>query len=529
MAVATKEVDIKTLLKGSNVHRNLSTAQLVEAALLRGEARLASNGALVAITGVRTGRSVKDKFIVDDATTHTAVNWGKVNQPFDPEKFDALLKRALQHLRERDIYVLDLFAGADPQYRLPVQVIAEYAWHALFVKQLFVRPEASDLDDHLAEFTVIAAPEFLALSERDGTRSEAFILADFTRKIILVGGTKYAGEMKKSIFGVMNYLLPERNVFPMHCSANVGADGVTALFFGLSGTGKTTLSADPSRRLIGDDEHGWSDHGIFNFEGGCYAKCVDLSEEKEPQIFHAIRFGSVLENVVLDPETREPDYRDIRYTENTRAAYPVEFIDNAVLSGVGGHPRNVMFLTADAFGVLPPIAKLTPEQAMYHFLSGYTAKLAGTEAGLGSEPVPDFSTCFAGPFLPLPPRIYAEMLGRRLREHSAQCWLVNTGWTGGAFGVGERMKLKHTRAMVNAAIDGKLDDVEYVREPAFGLSIPTSCPGVPSDLLNPRNSWSDKAAYDKTAAQLAAKFEENFKKFDAPENVKAAGPKAGKK
>jgi phosphoenolpyruvate carboxykinase (ATP) len=315
----------------------------------------------------------------------------------------------------------------------------------------------------------------------------------------------------------------------MHCSANVGADGVTALFFGLSGTGKTTLSADPSRRLIGDDEHGWSDHGIFNFEGGCYAKCVDLSEEKEPQIFHAIRFGSVLENVVLDPETREPDYRDIRYTENTRAAYPVEFIDNAVLSGVGGHPRNVMFLTADAFGVLPPIAKLTPEQAMYHFLSGYTAKLAGTEAGLGSEPVPDFSTCFAGPFLPLPPRIYAEMLGRRLREHSAQCWLVNTGWTGGAFGVGERMKLKHTRAMVNAAIDGKLDDVEYVREPAFGLSIPTSCPGVPSDLLNPRNSWSDKAAYDKTAAQLAAKFEENFKKFDAPEDVKAAGPKAGKK
>jgi phosphoenolpyruvate carboxykinase (ATP) len=525
MAVAIKEVDIKTLLRGSNVHGNLSTPQLVEAALLRGEARLASNGALVAITGVRTGRSVKDKFIVDDETTHSVVHWGKVNQPFDSAKFDALLQRVLLHLRERDIYTLDLFAGADPQYQIAVKVIAEYAWHALFVKQLFVRPEAGDHDAPAADFTVIAAPEFLALPERDGTRSEAFILADMTRKIILVGGTKYAGEMKKSIFGVMNFLLPGRNVFPMHCSANVGPDGTTALFFGLSGTGKTTLSADPTRRLIGDDEHGWSADGIFNIEGGCYAKCVDLSEEKEPQIYHAIRFGSVLENVVLDPETRLPDYEDIRYTENTRAAYPVEFIDNALIPGIAGHPRNVMFLAADAFGVLPPIARLTPDQAMYHFLSGYTAKLAGTESGLGSEPVPDFSTCFAGPFLPLAPNVYAEMLGRRLREHNAQCWLVNTGWTGGAFGVGERMKLKYTRAMVNAAIEGKLDDAEFVTESAFGLSIPTACPGVPSELLNPRNAWADKQSYDKTAALLAQKFEENFKKFDAPETVKNAGPR----
>ena len=525
MPVATNEVDVASLTKGSNVHRNLSTPQLVEAALLRGEARLASNGALVALTGVRTGRSVKDKFIVDDATTHDAVNWGKVNQPFDSAKFDALLKRVLQHLRERDIYVLDLFAGADPDYRISVQVIAEYAWHSLFVKQLFVRPENGAAHSGAADFTVIAAPEFLALPERDGTRSEAFILADFTRKIILAGGTKYAGEMKKSIFGVMNYLLPERNVFPMHCSANIGADGTSALFFGLSGTGKTTLSADPDRCLIGDDEHGWSPDGVFNFEGGCYAKCVDLTLEKEPQIYNAIRFGSVLENVVLDPRTGEPDYSDIRYTENTRAAYPVDFIANAVIPGIGGHPRNALFLAADAFGVLPPIAKLTPDQAMYHFLSGYTAKLAGTEAGLGSEPVPEFSTCFGSPFLPLAPGVYAEMLGRRLREHDAQCWLVNTGWSGGAFGVGKRMSLPHTRAIVHAALDGRLAKAEFTTEEAFGLSIPTTCPGVPAELLNPRNAWSDKNAYDAQARLLATKFAENFRKFDIPDSVRKAGPR----
>lgn len=526
MGAATLVTTFKTLTEGPHVHRNLSTPQLVEAAIARGEGSLAANGALVALTGARTGRSPKDKFTVEDEETRNRIDWGKVNQRFDSVKFEALLDRVIKHMSERDLYVMDLYAGADPQYRLPITIIAEYAWHALFVKQLFIRPELAELRHHAAEFTVIAAPEFEAVPERDGTKSSTFILADFTRKIILIGGTKYAGEMKKSIFGVMNYLLPQRDVFPMHCSANIGANGETALFFGLSGTGKTTLSADPLRRLIGDDEHGWSPNGVFNFEGGCYAKCVDLSEEKEPQIFHAIRFGSVLENVVIDPHTGVPDYSDIRYTENTRAAYPIEFIANAVIPGIGAHPRNVLFLAADAFGVLPPIAKLTPEQAMYHFLSGYTAKLAGTEAGLGSEPVPEFSACFGSPFLPLAPRVYAEMLGKRLREHDAQCWLVNTGWTGGAFGVGKRMSLKHTRAIVHAVLDGRLAKAEYLVEDAFGLSIPASCPDVPSEILNPRNAWADTQAYDKQARLLAAKFEENFAKFDAPAEIREAGPKA---
>ena len=524
MAATTVTRNEQTLTEGPHIHRNLSTPQLVEAALARGEASLASNGALVALTGARTGRSPRDKFIVEDNLTKDSVHWGRVNQPFSPQKFHALLDRVTRHMAERDLYVMDLCAGADPAYRLPITVICEYAWHALFVKQLFVRPDLKQLATHEPEFTVIAAPEFEAVPQRDGTRSGTFILADFTRKIILIGGTKYAGEMKKSIFGVMNYLLPARDVFSMHCSANIGDNGDTALFFGLSGTGKTTLSADPQRRLIGDDEHGWSPNGVFNFEGGCYAKCVDLSEEKEPQIYNAIRFGSVLENVVIDEKTGDPDYSDIRHTENTRAAYPIEFIANAVIPGIGGNPNNVLFLTADAFGVLPPIAKLSPEQAMYHFLSGYTAKLAGTEAGLGSEPVPEFSTCFASPFLPLAPRIYAEMLGNRLRQHYAQCWLVNTGWTGGAFGTGTRMKLSDTRAMVNAALDGRLAHAEYVTENAFGLSIPTWCPDVPSEILHPRNAWADKHAYDAQAQLLAAKFEENFRKFDAPEEVRNAGP-----
>src|SRR5271169_1479893 len=499
MGAATVARDLQTLTEGPHVHRNLSTPQLVETAIARGEASLAANGALVALTGSRTGRSPRDKFTVEDAETKDRVDWGRVNQPFSPDKFQALLDRVVQHMAERDLYVMDLYAGADREYRLPIQIICEYAWHALFVKQLFVRPALTELAHHAAEFRVIAAPEFEAVPERDGTRSGTFILADFTRKVILIGGTKYAGEMKKSIFGVMNYLLPARDVFPMHCSANIGANGETALFFGLSGTGKTTLSADPLRRLIGDDEHGWSQTGIFNIEGGCYAKCVDLSAEKEPQIYHAIRFGAVLENVVIDPKTGAPDYSDIRYTENTRAAYPVEFIENAVIPGVGGHPKNVLFLAADAFGVLPPIARLTPEQAMYHFLSGYTAKLAGTEAGLGSEPVPEFSACFGSPFLPLAPHVYAEMLGERLKQHSATCWLVNTGWSGGAFGTGKRMSLKHTRALVNAALDGRLDRVKFVTEPAFGLQIPVSCPGVPAELLNPRNAWKDPHAYDLQA------------------------------
>jgi phosphoenolpyruvate carboxykinase (ATP) len=514
----------RALASGPRVHTNMQVAQLVETALARGEARLAANGALVATTGARTGRSPKDKFTVDDNTTHSLVDWGKVNKPISSGRFEALLERVTAHLRERDLFVQDLYCGADATYRLPIRVIAEYAWHALFVRQLFVRPEPAQLATHSPEFTVIAAPEFEAVPERDGTNSKAFILADFTRKIVLIGGTKYAGEMKKSIFGVMNFIVPNRDVLPMHCSANTSADGVTALFFGLSGTGKTTLSADPARRLIGDDEHGWGPSGIFNFEGGCYAKCVDLTEEREPQIFRAIRFGSVLENVILDPVTREPDYADIQLTENTRAAYPVDFIDKAVIPGVGGHPRNVMFLAADAFGVLPPIARLTPEQAMYHFLSGYTAKLAGTEAGMGRDPEPEFSACFGSPFLPLAPPVYAEMLGKRLKQHNAACWLVNTGWSGGKFGVGKRMSLKVTRALVNAALNGQLDNVEFVTEPAFGLNIPVTCPEVPAEILNPRNAWADKEAYDQTAAELAARFEKNFEQFDASEEIRNAGP-----
>jgi len=396
----------------------------------------------------------------------------------------------------------------------------------LFVRAMFVRPTNEELKTHKAEFTVIGVPNMFTDPKRDGTKSEAFIAVNHARKLVLVCGSGYAGEMKKSIFSVMNFILPQRNVFPMHCSANVGKDGVTALFFGLSGTGKTTISADPERGLIGDDEHGWSPTGIFNFEGGCYAKTIKLSKQNEPQIWNAIRFGSLLENVMIDPDTHVPDYDDTRYSENGRCAYPVEYIDNAVIPSVGGHPKNVIFLTADAFGVLPPISKLNNDQAMYHFLSGYTAKVAGTEAGL-KEPTPNFSTCFGAPFLPLAPKVYAEMLGRRLKEHNAQCWLVNTGWFGGPYGVGNRMKLPYTRAMVSAALSGKLKDVEFETDPGFGLSIPKTCPGVPSEFLHARDAWKDKDAYDKAAADLASRFGKNFEKFDVPDNIRAAAP--GKK
>jgi phosphoenolpyruvate carboxykinase (ATP) len=516
---------LETLLKTTKVHRNLHSGLLVEHAIRRGEGLLADNGALVGYTGKFTGRTPKDKFTVKDSITENLVHWGDVNQPFDPEKFDALFERVLEFMRQRDeLFVQDLYAGADRKYRLPIRVINQYAWHNLFVRALFVRPTTEELKTHQPEFTILAAPEFQADPQRDGTRSEAFIIVNFTRKIVLIGGTKYAGEMKKSIFGVMNFLLPQNNVFPMHCSANVGKNGETALFFGLSGTGKTTLSADPERLLIGDDEHGWSPTGIFNFEGGCYAKCIKLSKENEPQIWNAIRFGSVLENVTLDPVTHVPDYNDDSKTENTRCAYPVDYIEGAVIPGVGGHPKNVIFLTADAFGVLPPISKLNPEQAMYHFLSGYTAKVAGTEAGV-KEPQPNFSTCFASPFLPLRPKVYAEMLGRRMKEHNAQCWLVNTGWFGGPYGVGSRMKLPYTRAMVNAAIEGKLNEVEFEIDPAFGLTVPKSCPGVPAEFLRARDAWKDKAAYDKAAADLSARFAKNFEKFEVSENIRAAGPR----
>jgi phosphoenolpyruvate carboxykinase (ATP) len=524
MSSVLQTPEVSQLLLQKKVHRNLYAAPLVQAALRRGESQLAATGSLVAETGKRTGRSPKDKFTIKDAITADKVAWGSANQPFPPQRFDALYERVLDYLNDKELFVQDLFCGADPKYQLPIQVINEYAWHNLFVRQLFIRPTPEELKTHKPEFTIVSAPSFKADPKRDGTNSEVFVLVNFTKKLVLIGGTEYAGEMKKSTFGVMNFVLPQRNVFPMHCSANIGADGVTALFFGLSGTGKTTLSADPTRRLIGDDEHGWSATGVFNFEGGCYAKCIRLSQENEPQIWNALRFGSVLENVVLDPVTRIPNYDDESKTENTRAAYPVEFIDNAVIPGFGGHPKNVVFLTADAFGVLPPVSRLTPEQAMFHFMSGYTAKVAGTEAGV-TEPQATFSTCFGAPFMPLPPKVYAEMLGSRLREHQAQCWLVNTGWQGGPYGVGKRMSLPYTRAMVNALVEGKLANVDFEVEPSFGLSIPKSCPGVPSELLDPRNSWKDSAAYDKMAADLSARFAKNFEQFDAPREVKEAGPK----
>ena len=527
MATASHTPTVAELLDRRDVHFNLAAAPLVEHAIRKGEGKLAANGAIVATTGKKTGRSPKDKFIVKDALTANKVAWGAVNQPFDANKFDALYARVMEYLDDRELFVQDLFCGADTTYRLPVRFVNEYAWHNLFVRQLFIRPSGEELRNHKPEFTVIAAPDFKADPLRDGTASEAFVILNFTERVVLIGGGAYAGEMKKSIFSIMNFLMPPRNVFPMHCSSNVGHDGVTALFFGLSGTGKTTLSADPSRNLIGDDEHGWSSEGVFNFEGGCYAKCIKLSQKNEPQIWNALRFGSVLENVVLDPETRVPNYADDSLTENTRAAYPVDFIENCVIPGVGGHPKNLVFLTADAFGVLPPVAKLTPEQAMFHFMSGYTAKVAGTEAGV-KEPQATFSTCFGAPFLPLAPKVYAEMLGRRLREHDAQCWLVNTGWQGGPYGVGKRMDIPYTRAMVDGAVEGSLAQVEFEVEPSFGLHIPITCPGVPSRLLNPRNSWADKAAYDRAAADLCGRFAKNFEQFDAPEEVRAAGPRSQK-
>ena len=529
--MATTVIDttavLNSLLNSNKVYRNLRSGPLIEHSIRRGEGHLADNGALAAYTGKYSGRVPKDKFTVKDAVTADKINWGDINLAFDPEKFDALFDRVVEHMQGRELFVQDLYAGADPKYRLPVRVINELAWQNLFVRALFVRPSEDDLKTHRPEFTILCAPQFLADPQRDGTRTEVFVIVSFTRRAIIIGGTKYAGEMKKSIFGIMNFLLPERNVFPMHCSANAGKNGDTALFFGLSGTGKTTLSADPDRSLIGDDEHGWSPTGIFNFEGGCYAKCINLTKESEPQIWHAIRFGSVLENVVLNPLTHVPDYNDVSLTENTRCAYPINYIDGAIIPGIGGHPKNVIFLTADAFGVLPPISRLNPEEAMYHFLSGYTAKVAGTELGL-KEPQPSFSTCFGAPFMPLPPRMYAEMLGRRLQEHGTQCWLVNTGWFGGPYGVGSRMKLQFTRAMVSGILAGSLKNVQYRIEPSFGFTVPTSCPGVPPESLEARGAWKDPAAYDKAAADLAARFAKNFEKFDAPANVKAAGPKAQK-
>lgn len=505
--------ELKGLLSGDNLHVQLSVPQLVEKATTRGEAILTADGAVTAQTGKYTGRSPKDRYIVEEPSSKDKIDWGTVNRPISTEIFDALYSKVVNYLTDKDeLFVFNGFAGADENSRLSIQVINEYAWHNLFVHQLFIRPNAEELAAHEAQFTIVSAPTFKADPAVDGTDSETFIIVNMEKRIVLIGGTEYAGEMKKSIFSVMNYLLPEEGIMPMHCSANVGEDGDVALFFGLSGTGKTTLSADSDRKLIGDDEHGWSDNGVFNIEGGCYAKCINLSAEKEPEIYGAIRFGSVLENVVVDEETRLPDYDDGSLTENTRAAYPIDNIDNIVLPSIAGHPNTIVFLTADAFGVLPPISKLTKEQAMYHFLSGFTSKLAGTERGITS-PEATFSTCFGSPFLPLHATVYAEMLGKKIDEHDAQVFLVNTGWTGGEYGVGNRMELKYTRAMVRAALAGQLDEVETETNEIFGLQMPVAIEGVPTEVLNPRNAWADKAAYDIKAKELAQLFNENFKKF----------------
>jgi phosphoenolpyruvate carboxykinase (ATP) len=505
------------------VHWNLGTAQLVERALQMREGVLATGGALVVETGQFTGRSPKDKYVVREPGTESTVEWGAVNQPMPETAFDGILARLVDSWQGSELFVHDCFGGADPRYTLPVRVITRYAWHSLFARQLFVRPDPRGLQEHVPQFTVFFAPEFKTRPEVDDTKSPTCIAINFKKRMVIIAGTEYAGELKKSVFTVLNYLLPARGVLPMHCSANAGEDGRVALFFGLSGTGKTTLSADPQRCLIGDDEHGWSDSGVFNFEGGCYAKCIKLSQEKEPQIWNAIRFGTVLENVTIDPESRELDFDSQELTENTRAAYPVDYIDNAMIPGVAGHPTHILFLTADAFGVLPPISRLTPEQAMFHFLSGYTAKLAGTERGLGSEPQATFSACFGAPFLPRPPLEYAHMLGEKMRKHDVKCFLVNTGWVGGAFGTGERMNLKYTRAMVNAAIAGELDQVPAQPHPIFHVAVPASCPGVPPAILDARGQWKDPVDYDRQAHMLEGLFQKNFQKFgDAAQEILGA-------
>ena len=506
---------------------NLPTPALYEQALLRREGYLSHLGPLVVRTGHHTGRSANDKFIVDEAESHDQIWWGTINKPIPEQNFDTLHQRMASYLQMKDVYVQDCYAGADPEYRMPIRIITEYAWHSLFARNLFIQPKPEDLANHEPYFTVIDSPRFHAMPSQDQTRSETFILVNFHQRLVLIGGTSYAGEIKKSIFSVMNYILPGKGVLPMHCSANIGPDGKTALFFGLSGTGKTTLSADKARTLIGDDEHGWSDNGIFNFEGGCYAKMIKLSAENEPEIYATTqRFGTVLENVTLKSHDRRLDLDDASLTENTRGAYHISAIPNATLDGIGGQPENIIFLTCDAFGVLPPVSRLTTEQAMYHFISGYTARVAGTEKGV-TEPSPVFSACYGAPFMPLHPRRYAELLGQRIARHGAKVWLINTGWTGGPYGVGQRISIPHTRAIVNAALDGELDDVPTWQEPTFGFHVPKACPGVPDELLNPRSSWPDGAAYDAQAAKLAMMFHDNFKTYtdEVSAAVEQAGPR----
>jgi phosphoenolpyruvate carboxykinase (ATP) len=512
----------------ANVFWNLGAAELVEHALRRGEGPLSADGALVCLTGQHTGRSPNDKFIVRDAATEATVNWGKTNVGMTPENFDKLHAKVLAHLNTKDLYVQDVFGGADPTYRLKVRVVTETAWHSMFAGNMFIRPAGDWLTRFDPEFTILHAPSCKADPAEHGTSSEVFVVLNFAKKLVIIGGTIYAGEIKKSVFSILNYLLPDQGVMPMHCSANIGADGKAAIFFGLSGTGKTTLSADSSRILIGDDEHGWGPNGVFNFEGGCYAKVINLSLEAEPEIYATTkRFGTILENVVMDPTTRALDLNDASLTENTRASYPLSFIPNMSDSGKGPHPKNIIMLTADAFGVLPPVSKLTPDQAMYHFLSGYTARVAGTEKGV-KEPQATFSTCFGGPFMPRHPTVYAKLLGELMQRNGADCWLVNTGWSGGGYGVGNRMKIAFTRAMVNAALDGVLAKGDFRPDPNFGLLVPTACPNVPPDVLQPKSTWSDKKAYDVAAQDVARRFEKNFEQFNShvDQKVKAAAIRA---
>lgn len=519
-------LDYLGLANNKEVYWNLKPAELYEQAILHGEAILTNDHALLVHTGKFTGRSPKDKFVVKQDSITDDIDWGEVNQPTTQEVFDNLFTKVQDYLSDKKLFVKDVFCGAEKENQLNVRVVSEVAYHALFTHNMFIRPSNEELAAHKPEFTILAAPYFEADPAVDGTRSSTFILCDFKKKIILIGGTLYSGEVKKGIFSVMNFLLPKKGVMPMHCSANHDENGKTAVFFGLSGTGKTTLSADPDKTLIGDDEHGWSDRGVFNFEGGCYAKTINLSEEGEPMIYATTKMpGTILENVILD-DNRVPDFDDVSLTENTRCSYPIDFIPNASKTGTGNHPENIIFLTADAFGVLPPISRLTPEQAMYHFISGYTAKVAGTERGI-TEPQATFSACFGSPFMPLHPTVYAELLAEKIRKHDSKVWLVNTGWTGGPYGVGSRMKLAYTRRMLAQAIEGKLKDVEYIKDPIFGFQVPVEVDGVPSKLLIPRNTWNNGDEYDTKAKELANMFINNFKKFEAEasKGLMAASPK----
>lgn len=515
MDTQTSPLNFLERKSSGEIHFNLSPAELIEHALAKKEGVLTATGALMADTGKFTGRSPKDRFIVKDDQTADSVWWGDINIPMEADKFDQLLEKMTYFLSDKDLYVRDAYAGADPEHRLNIRVINTQAWHNLFCHNMFLRPTAAELLDFNHDFTIICAPEFQADPEVDGTRDTNFAILNLSKRMILIGGTGYAGEMKKGIFSVLNYLLPlEKKILSMHCSANVGATGDTAVFFGLSGTGKTTLSTDPQRQLIGDDEHGWTEKGVFNFEGGCYAKVIDLKKEKEPEIWDAIRFGAIVENTRFHPGTREINYEDKSVTENTRTAYPIHFIPNALNPSKAGIPKNIFFLTADAFGVIPPISKLNKSQAMYHFISGYTAKVAGTEMGI-TEPKLTFSACFGAAFLPLHPTAYADLFGEKMEEYDTNVWLINTGWTGGPYGVGSRMKLSYTRAMIHAALEGKLEESEFETHRIFGVQVPKSCPEVPAQILNPRSTWENPDAYDHQAQELAQAFIDNFKKYES--------------